>query len=155
MVVNDERRGFVATVQALGDAAARRNVEGHLRYVPEVDAGGLLDAFGQRLALMRAWSLFFAEYAVAVVPVSHVLPFPDGLDLQDQPVVDRMMAAQHCLLATPVLGYPSVSVPTGLAGGTPVGVQVIAARFREDLCLDAAEVIEAHAPRLTPIDPRG
>ena len=154
MVVNDERRGFVATVQALGDAAARRNVEGHLRYVPEVDAGGLLDAFGQRLALMRAWSLFFADYAVAIVPVSHVLPFPDGLDLQDQPVVDRMMAAQHCLLATPVLGYPSVSVPTGLADGTPVGVQIISARFREDLCLDAAEIVEAHAPHLTPIEPR-
>jgi amidase len=34
-------------------------------------------------------------------------------------------------------------------------VQVIAARFREDLCLDAAEIVEAHAPRLTPIDPRG
>ncbi len=154
MVVNDERRGFVATVQALGDAASRRNVEGHLRYVPEIDAGGLLDAFGPRLALMRAWSLFFARYAVAVVPVSHVLPFPDGLDLEDQPVIDRMMAAQHCLLATPVLGYPSVSVPTGLAGGTPVGVQVIAARFREDLCLDAAEIVEAHAPPLVPIDPR-
>ncbi len=154
MVVNDERRGFVATVQALGDAAARRNVEGHLHYVPEVDAGGLLDAFGQRLALMRAWSLFFADYAVAIVPVSHVLPFPDGFDLQDQPVVDRMMAAQHCLLATPVLGYPSVSVPTGLADGTPVGVQIISPRFREDLCLDAAEIVEAHAPHLTPIEPR-
>ena len=58
------------------------------------------------------------------------------------------------LLATPVLGYPSVSVPTGLADGTPVGVQIISARFREDLCLDAAEIVEAHAPRLTPIDPR-
>ena len=103
---------------------------------------------------MRAWSLFFAQYAVAVVPVSHVLPFPDGLDLQDQPVVNRMMAAQHCLLATPVLGYPSVSVPTGLAGGTPVGVQVISARFRK-IYLDAAEIVEAHAPCLTPIDPRG
>jgi amidase len=154
MVVNDERRGFVATVRALGDAAARRNVEGHLAYVPEIDAGGLLDTFGPRLALMRAWSLFFAEYAVAVVPVSHVLPFPDGLDLQEQAVVDRMMAAQHCLLATPVLGYPSVSVPTGLADGTPVGVQIISARFREDLCLDAAEIVEAHAICLTPIDPR-
>lgn len=154
MVVNDERRGFVATVRALGDAAARRNVEGHLGYVPAIDADGLLDTFGSRLALMRAWSLFFAEYAVAIVPVSHVLPFPDGLDLQDQPVIDRMMAAQHCLLATPVLGYPSVSVPTGLADGTPVGVQVISGRFREDLCLDAAEIVEAHSPRLTPIDPR-
>jgi amidase len=34
-----------------------------------------------------------------------------------------------------------------------MGVQVIGARYREDLCLDAAEVIEAQRPPLSPIDP--
>jgi amidase len=34
-------------------------------------------------------------------------------------------------------------VPTGLASGLPLGVHVIGSRYREDLCLDAAEVIEA------------
>jgi len=32
---------------------------------------------------------------------------------------------------------------------------VVAARWREDLALDAAEIIEAAAPLPTPIDPRG
>ena len=51
--------------------------------------------------------------------------------------------------------WPCASVPTGIAANnTPVGVQVVASRFREDLCLAAAEIIEAHAPKLTPIDPR-
>ena len=66
----------------------------------------------------------------------------------------RSTGAQQMLLATPLLGLPSVSVPTGLAGGLPMGVQVIAPRWREDLALDAAEAIEAACPMPTPIDPR-
>jgi amidase len=35
-----------------------------------------------------------------------------------------------------------------------MGVQITAPRWREDLALDAAEVIEAGFPMATPIDPR-
>jgi hypothetical protein len=35
-----------------------------------------------------------------------------------------------------------------------LGVQVIGARYREALCLDAAEVVEARHALATPIDPR-
>jgi amidase len=38
--------------------------------------------------------------------------------------------------------------------GLPRGVQLIGARFREDLQLDAAQAIEDRAPVLTPIQPR-
>jgi amidase len=37
--------------------------------------------------------------------------------------------------------------------GLPLGVQVIAGRYRENLALDAAEVIEARHGLMTPIDP--
>jgi amidase len=53
-----------------------------------------------------------------------------------------------------VLGIPSVALPTGVADGLPTGVQVYADRWREDLCLAAAEVIEAALPGPAPIDPR-
>jgi amidase len=33
--------------------------------------------------------------------------------------------------------------PIGFARGCPVGAQLIASRYREDLCLDAAAAIEA------------
>ena len=59
------------------------------------------------------------------------------------------------MLAAPLLGIPGVSVPTGIADGLPMGVQVMAARWREDLALDAAELIEAACPMGTPIAPRG
>jgi amidase len=51
-----------------------------------------------------------------------------------------------------LLGLPAVAVPAGLAKGVPLGVQVIGARYREDLCLDAAEAIEAQCGLETPID---
>jgi amidase len=48
---------------------------------------------------------------------------------------------------------PAVAVPVGRAGGVPLGVQIIGSRYREDLCLDAAEVIEARHGLPTSIDP--
>jgi len=41
-----------------------------------------------------------------------------------------------------------------VANGLPQGIQVMSSMFREDLCLDAAEVIEEALGVLTPIDPK-
>jgi amidase len=54
-----------------------------------------------------------------------------------------------------VLGLPGLAVPVGMAGTLPMGVQLTAARYREDLLLEAAEVMEAHEGTRTPIDPIG
>ena len=62
------------------------------------------------------------------------------------------MAARY-LFPCPVLGLPGLSVPLGSQDGLPLGVQIIAARYREDLCLNAGEVIEAHEGLRRPIDP--
>ncbi|MBS0517656.1 MAG: amidase family protein [Proteobacteria bacterium] len=154
LVVNEERRTLVPAIRAYGDEKSRRNVDAHLRYAPLLDGDGILAAFETRLSLMRDWQLFLARHPIVILPVSHQLPFLDDLDLADDATVTRLIDAQCSLLATPPLGLPSVSVPTGLVEGLPVGVQVVAGRFREDLCLDAAEVIEAHALLPTPIDPQ-
>ena len=49
------------------------------------------------------------------------------------------------LTAIPLLGLPGLAVPTGVVDGLPTGVTLLAARFREDLCLAAGEAIEARA----------
>jgi len=51
-----------------------------------------------------------------------------------------------------LLGLPAAAVPVGVAGGLPQGVQVIGPRYREDLCLEAAQTIEDRLGVLTPID---
>ncbi|MDP1838163.1 MAG: amidase family protein [Reyranella sp.] len=154
LVINEGRRALAPAVQQYGDEKSRRGMDDHIAYAPRLDGDGILAGFETRLSLIRDWQLFFERFPIIVLPVSDQLPFRAGLDQEDRATVMKLIDAQHSLLAIPVLGFPSVAVPTGLAGGVPVGVQIVAGRYREDLCFDAAEIVEARAPALTPIDPR-
>ena len=40
------------------------------------------------------------------------------------------------------MGLPAGNIPTGLINDRPSGVQIVGRRFREDLILDAMEVVE-------------
>jgi amidase len=88
-----------------------------------------------------------------LMPMSGELPFPDNLDLQGQEAFDRVWAAQMPQIGIPFMGLPALSVATGLVGCAPTGVQVVAGRYREDLCLLAGEAIEAGGTPPMPCDP--
>jgi amidase len=103
--------------------------------------------------LTREWQVFFARYPVLLLPVSAELPFPDGLDLQGEVGFQRVWEAQLTLRALPAMGLPGLTVTTDLVGSTPVGVQVVAGHYREDLCLRAGKEIEARGTPASPIDP--
>jgi len=51
-----------------------------------------------------------------------------------------------------LLGLPCVAVHADMAGGLPVGVQVIGARYIDLRCLAIAEQIEAACELVTPIE---
>lgn len=117
-------------------------------------ADAVAKALVQRATVRRQWQLFLDKYAVLLMPVSAELPFPDQLDLQGNAAFQRVWDSQFLLRATPALGLPALAVSTGLVGQTPVGVQIVAGRYREDLCLRAGEAIEAQGAPPAPIDPR-
>ncbi|NVN87580.1 MAG: amidase family protein [Rhodopseudomonas sp.] len=107
----------------------------------------------RRATLTREWQLFFESYAVLVMPVSGELPFPQALDLRDDASFKRVWQAQMPQVAIPFMGLPALTVSTGLVGRVPVGVQIVAGRYREDLCLLAGEAVEAGGAPSSPIDP--
>jgi len=61
--------------------------------------------------------------------------------------------AQLPQIAIPFMGLPGLVVSTGLVGRIPVGVQLVAGRYREDLCLAAGEAVEAGGTPSAAIDP--
>jgi len=97
--------------------------------------------------------MFFETYPVLVIPVSAELPFENHLDLHGDDAFARVWRAQMPQLGLPYLGLPALTVSTALLGRTPVGVQVVSGRYREDLCLAAGEAIEAGGTPPAPVDP--
>jgi amidase len=155
LIANDEARQFMwPAVQQLGDEGVRRSFGWMLDASPVLDHAAHLRAFAKRATLLRRWQLFMENFPLVLCPVSGEPPFPWGWDEQDRATMHRVIRAQESQFAVPVLGLPAVSVPTGVAGALPMGVQLIGPRFREDWVLDAAEVIESRCAPLTPIDPR-
>ncbi|MEM7507093.1 MAG: amidase family protein [Pseudomonadota bacterium] len=121
---------------------------------PAPDINDLLDALQRRLGLLREWQMFFEETPLLICPVSGELPFPDQDDVTSPERFAQIMEAQLTQLGLPLMGLPGLTVSTGITAKGPVGVQLIAGRYREDILLDAGEIIEAAGTPQTPIDPQ-
>jgi amidase len=148
--------GYEAQLEAAereGDPGALACLRGNRTKVHPFDAAMLSKALTRRATLTREWLQFFETYAVLVMPVSAELPFPDGLDRRDDASFARVWRAQLPQIAIPFMGLPALTVSTGLVGRSPVGVQVVSGRYREDLCLLAGEAIEAGGTPSAAIDP--
>jgi amidase len=144
---------FVDAVARDGDPGARAVVAAVTPRVKTYPSDVVVRALVQRATVTRQWQSFLTKYAVLLVPVSGELPFADDLDLQGEAGFQRVWDAQFLMRALPAMGLPGLTVSTGLVGQTPVGVQIIADRYREDLCLRAGEEIEARGAPPAPIDP--
>ena len=136
-----------------GDPGALACLRGNRTKVFPFDGPALSKALTRRLTLTRQWLELFETYAVLLMPVSGELPFPDQLDRKDEASFARVWHAQMPQIAIPFMGLPGLTVSTGLVGRIPVGVQIVAGRYREDLCLAAGEAIEADGTPSAVIDP--
>jgi len=113
-----------------------------------------MEAIGQRHRIGEEWSLFMERYPLVLGPVSTFEPFEVGYDLSGLEPLKRFIRSIRLTETCNLLGLPSVAVPVQVSGGLPQGVQLIGPRFHEDLCLDAAELIEREQGVFTPIEPR-
>lgn len=148
--------GYDAMVDAAereGDPGALAVLRGHEKTARSLDLAAFSKTLTRRATLIRAWETFFETTPVIVMPPCGELPFPWQLDLKDDASFRRVWRAQMPQIALPFIGMPGLTVSTGLAGRVPVGVQIVAGRYREDLCLLAGEAIEAGGVPVSPIDP--
>lgn len=150
----EEKAASTRAIDRFGDDAVRRARASTRRYAAELDFDGYVKALARRTTILREWLLFLERHPLLLMPVSWQPPFPVDHDQQGDEAVRRMLDAHHPMLAVSVLGLPGLAVPTGAVDGVPMGVQLVAGRFAEELCLAAGEIIEARCPAATPIDPR-
>jgi len=151
--LGDNYEAQLAAAEREGDPGALACLRGNRGKVFPYDADSLSRTLTRRATLSREWLLFLDKYPVLLMPVSGELPFPDELDTKDDASFARVWHAQLPQIAIPFMGLPGLTVTTGLVGRVPVGVQVVASRYREDLCLSAGEAIEAGGVPSSPVDP--
>ena len=101
-----------------------------------------MDGLQTRVGLIRVWQQFLHDYPIVLCPVSSRLPFTDQLDVESPESFREVIEAQMTQIGIPFLSIPAMTVTTGFSADSPMGVQLVSGRYREDILFDAATAIE-------------
>jgi len=159
LLVMEELRLKMPMIDEWGDAAMKKAAEHYYAVArewwgPKPDLAAYIEGYARRGTLIARLQRFLEDWPLLLLPVSAEQAFEQDADIASVDGMRRVTAANWSMMAIALLGFPALAVPTGLANGLPVGVQILGRRFREDTVLEAGEVIEERAGVLTPINPR-
>lgn len=152
IIATESFHGLWPTMQKMGDPDGIASMRSWFEVHKPTDLATYIAAHTEREAVLYRWMTFMAQWPLVI--------FPTLADLPPKQVSDTTVEGQRKIwnsmrptLLAPLLGLPGLAVPVGRVGKLRTGVQIMAMRNREDLCLDAGEVIEATEGIVTPIDP--
>ncbi|MBT6276374.1 MAG: amidase [Chromatiales bacterium] len=114
-----------------------------------VDADGYRDGVALRTKQTRAWNEFLGETPLILSPFLMRPTYPWDYDLRSEAQCHDLFQASIYSTGINYMSLPAGVLPMGFVDDLPAGVQLIGKRFREDLILDAMEVIQARTGLLT------
>ena len=149
--MSEMRRNGAELVEKENDPDASFVFAEFQKNYPAPDLDGFLDLLQARAAYIREWMQFTDEYPIVMVPVSAALPFKDNLDVESPASLAKIVEAQMTQIGLPFMGIPALAVSTGTVEQSPVGVQLVAGRYREDILFAAARELETTVKPVTPL----
>lgn len=154
IVMTEMRPQLESLFQDVADDDLERSLQLWWEIGDQADLAGYMSALEERDTLIRRWNEFMEDFPIIVMPTCAHEGLEAWLDARDLEGMIECLDSARFLMTLPVLGLPGLAVPVGLHDGMPQGVQVISRRFREDLCFEAGEIIEAREGIHVPIDPQ-
>ncbi|MFZ3573870.1 amidase [Streptomyces sp. BH097] len=156
LLIYEDFRGALPLVEQVGDEDIQTSLTYSFAAAAEIwgerpTLEDYIQGWARRGTLIGALQELLGSERVLLTPVAAELPFEQDADLKGPERASELLAAMWPMAAVPILGFPAVSVPAAHTAGLPISVQLIAGRFAEDLALNAAQVVEAGAPQLTPV----
>ena len=152
IIATESHHGLWPNMQKMGDRDGIAAMRAWLELHKPVDLATYLGALTEREGMLFRWMGFLQQWPLVILPTLADLPPKQGADVTvegQRAIFDSMRPT----LMAPLLGLPGLAVPVGRSGKLRTGVQIMAMRNREDLCLDAGEIIEAAEGVVTPVDP--
>jgi amidase len=147
------RTDTIPYMQQFGESNSNIAIEYFLDSLPISDLSIYMTALAERARFAREWATFMEDYPLVLCPISTQPPFEVGFDLKSAERTREVLNSLQLTFMSPLMGIPSISIPTGIKAGIPSGIQLIGPRFREDLCLAAGEEIERRLSIDTPTEP--
>ncbi len=106
------------------------------------DPAETLRAMARRTGYVRAWNMFLEEYPLILSPFLMRSTYEWDEDERGVDAVRGIMDSGVYSWTMNFLGLPAAIAPAGFVNDLPISIQIIGRKYREDLCLDAAEAIE-------------
>ena len=142
LLCTEVEHAMLEGIRANGSPDIMAVLEGYRDRYGLLDLPGYLAACAERTAIARRWSVLFDEVDALLLPVSTRIPFPQDHDRTGREGVEYVLDGQRPLYVVNLIGLPAVAVPTHLADGLPVGVQLVGAMHDDFPLLDLAERLE-------------
>jgi amidase len=149
VAVAEIKNAFDGLAREHGSPTVQKIFEWYYEMGELVDLAGYAAGVADRTRLTRDWNLFLDEYPLVLTPFLMQPTFPHDYDARGFEQTNDLFQSAIYSFGINYLSLPAGIVPTGLIEGLPAAVQVVGRRFREDLILDALEVIEANEGVLT------
>jgi aspartyl-tRNA(Asn)/glutamyl-tRNA(Gln) amidotransferase subunit A len=127
------------------DLLARVSVEG----MPNLRARHLGAAIRRRQEILVASAALFEQVDLLLLPTTPTTAYQAEGTLVGEVngrELDLMYLSAPFTAPFNMTGQPGISIPAGLVGGMPCGLQVVARRLDDHLCLAAGAVLEAVRP---------
>jgi aspartyl-tRNA(Asn)/glutamyl-tRNA(Gln) amidotransferase subunit A len=118
----------------------------------------LADVYTARRRIEHRTASLFDEIDLLVTPMAAITAFAAEGPMPTEICGQRVhagMSVPFAMLAN-LVNLPAISVPAGLSSdGMPIGLQIVAHRHRDDVCLRLARLLEQAAPwpRHAPVGP--
>ena len=135
-------------IRKYGSTKIQMIFDEYFRQFEPYEGRKLLTAMANRTRYAREWSLFMDEYPLII---SNLIPttffYPDR-DAEGAAGVTEVLGAALWSYSVNFIGHPAGIVPTHISytktGATPIGIQIIGQRWREDTVVSALIAIEKH-----------
>ena len=130
------------SVREHGSEVIQDIFDNYQRIGTPVDTAGYQQAIADRTALTREWNIFLDRYPLLLCPFLMRSTYPWDYDAQGFDQVRDLFLSAIYSTGINYVGLPAGVLPIGYADGLPAGIQIVGRRYREDLILNAMQVVE-------------
>jgi amidase len=144
--------GLAPMLPGINDSGLTASISDWVDSIPPPTPQTFMAALADRDLVMRVWNSFLADHPLLITPMMAKSSIPRGYDVAHKGAMEELLRHGRWGVNLSAIAMPALAFPTGHVSGVPIGVQMVAHQWREDILLDAGDVLERHFGRVAPVD---